>query len=120
MAKVAGTCFIKVDGTQYNLRGNMTVSLGESQRESVVGIDQYHGIKEMPRPSFIECDITDTADLDIRVLENLDNVTVNVELINGKVGVLSQATQVNAVELTAEDGKMTVRFEGPSGRWLPA
>ncbi len=119
MAKVAGTCYFKVNGTQYDLRGNMTVSLGKAERESVVGLDQYHGYTEKPRVSFIECDITDRADLDIKVLENLLDVTVTVELFNGKTGILYNAVQVKAVELTAEDGKMTVRFEGPEGEWLP-
>ena len=120
MAKVAGTCFLKVNGTQYSLKGNMTLSLGSVEKESVIGMDMYHGTMEKPRMSFIECDITDTADLNIKLLENLDNVTVTVELINGKVGVLHNAHQVKAVELKAATGELTVRFEGPSGEWLPA
>lgn len=120
MAKVAGTCYFKVNGVQYSLRGNMTISLGAYERESVVGLDEYHGIMEKPRASFIECDLTDRFDLDLKTLENLTGVTVTAELINGKTAVLREATQVKALELTAEDGKMTVRFEGPEGEWLPA
>ena len=118
MAKVAGTCFLKVNGEQYSLRGNLTISLGGFERESAVGLDQYHGIIEKPRASFIEADITDTDGLDIKTLENLNNVTVTVELINGKVGILRQATQINALELKAEDGTITIKFEGPEGEWL--
>jgi len=120
MAKVAGTCFFKVNGTQYSLRGNMTISLGGFEREPVVGLDQFHGIMEKPRASFIECDVTDTADLDLKVLENLENVTVTCELINGKVAILRNAYQTTALELKAEDGSLTVKFQAPEGEWLAA
>ncbi len=120
MAKVAGTCYFKVNGTQYSLNGNMTISLGAFEREPVVGLDRFHGIKEKPRASFIECDITDMADLDLKVLENLENVTVTVELINGKTAVLRNAYQTNALELKAEDGVLTAKFQAPEGEWLAA
>ena len=118
MAKVAGTAFFSIDGVQYSLRGNLNVSLGEFERESVVGIDKYHGIKEMPRASFIECDLTDSPDIDLNTLEALTNVTVSVSLINGKTGVLRQATQVNPISLNVADGLFTVRFEGAKGEWI--
>lgn len=118
MAKVAGTAFFKVDGTQYSLRGNMNVSLGNVERESVVGMDQYHGIKEIPKAGFIECDLTDHPDVDINTLNQLEDVTVTVELINGKTGVLRNAAQVTPIELNVVDGQMKVRFEGPKGEWI--
>ena len=118
MAKIAGTCYIKVNGKSYDLRGSMNISLGEFERQSVVGQDGYHGIIEKPRASFIECDLTDNVAVDIKELDNITGATVTVELINGKTGVLRDATQVKAIELTAEDGKMSVRFEGPRGEWI--
>lgn len=118
MAKVAGTAFITIDGVQYSLRGNMNISLGNAHRETVVGLDQYHGIKEIPEAGTIECDLTDQPTLDLNILEALDNITVTVELINGKTATLRNATQMNHLTLNAEDGKMTVKFEGPSGEWL--
>lgn len=117
MSKVAGTCFFKIDGQQYNLRGNMKVSIGNVKRESVMGLDQYHGIKEIPEASSIECELTHQPEIDLNVLEQLQNVTVTVELINGAVATLRNANQMNHIDLTAEDGKMTVKFEGPKGEW---
>lgn len=118
MAKIAGTAFFKVDGVQYSLRGNFKISLGSVERESVVGMDQYHGIKEMPHAASIECDLTDNPDIDINVLESLTNVTVTAELINEKVAVLRNASQVNKLDLDVGEGQMTVKFEGPSGEWI--
>lgn len=118
MAKVAGTAFFKVDGVQYNLRGNVTLSLGNVSRESMVGLDGYHGIKEVPVASFIEVELTDQPEIDLNVLNELSDVTVQVELINGKLGILRNAEQVNDLELSVDEGTFTVRFEGPKGEWL--
>jgi len=117
MAKVAGTCYFKVNGKQYSLRGDLEISLGNRVRESVVGLDSYHGIKETPAASSIKGKFTDKADVDINDLQNLTDVTVTAELINGKVAVLRNATQMEDIALNAEDGSFEMRFEGPLGEW---
>ncbi len=118
MAKVAGTAFFSINGVQYSLRGNLKVSLGDVERESVVGMDAYHGVKETPAAPFMECDLTDRPEIDLNTLSELENVTITVNLINGKVGVLRNAYQMNKIELNAADGLYTVRFEGESGEWF--
>lgn len=117
MAKVAGTAYITVNGVQYPLRGNMTCELGSTERESVTGLDGYHGYKETPKQSSITCEFTDQPGLDLNVLEALTGVTVTVQLINGKVATLTNATQMNHLGLNVEDGKYTVKFEGAAGTW---
>lgn len=116
--KVGGKALLKINGVQYPLRGNLNIQLGNVSRESVVGADQYHGVKEIPAVSYIEMDITDLGDLDISEVQNASDVTINVELNNGKQAVLRNAAQVNAIELNAIDGVYTARFEGPAGQWL--
>lgn len=116
--KVGGKALLKINGVQYPLRGNLNIQLGNVQRESIVGNDQYHGVKETPVASYIEMDITDLGDLDISEVQNADNVTINVELNNGKQAVLRNAAQVNNIELNAIDGVYTARFEGPLGQWI--
>ena len=119
MAKIAGTASFTVNGKKYLLRGNLSIGFNDKQRESIMGLDGYHGIKETSIPAFIECDLTDTSDLDLNLISNLADVTVNFMLINGKSGVLRNAYQINQISLNAEDGLFTVRFEGPTGEWLP-
>lgn len=119
MAKIAGICYFKINGTQYSLRGGITISLSKEQGESVVGVDKYHGVKVMPKAAYIQCDLTDdNTDVDLNILNSLSDVTVTVELINGKTAVLRNATQVNPIELNPEESQYTVRFEGPEGEWL--
>lgn len=117
MAKVAGTCYFKVNGVQFSLRGNCTISIGNAHRETIVGLDGYHGIKEIPEAGSIECDLTHQPTIDLNIIEALTDATVTVELINGAVATLNNATQMNHLSLNTEDGKFTVKFEGPSGQW---
>jgi hypothetical protein len=117
MSKVAGTCTFTVNGVLYALRGNMNIAIGNVHRESITGLDGYHGFKEVPEAGMIECDVTDMGNTDYNVLEQLTNVTVTVKLINNNVATLNNATQMNHLSLNAEDGKLTLKFEGPSGTW---
>lgn len=112
--KIAGTAYIKVDGKQYALRGNMTVSPSKSEREGIAGMDGVHGFKEMPRVPFIECDITDGADVSLPDMQAHDNVTVTAELLNGKTYVLREAWVVGPLDLDAAEGQFTIRWEGMS------
>lgn len=118
MSQVAGTAFFTVNGQQFSLRGTLNMKIGAVKRESVVGLDQYHGFKQVPEPSYVECELTDDPTIDWSVVESAVNVTVHVSLINGKVAMLPNANQVLPIEVNADDGKLKVRFEGPQGQWI--
>jgi hypothetical protein len=118
MAIVAGQCYLKINGNQYNLREGLNLSLDKEEGESIVGQDQYHGIMIKPKVCFIEGVITDTFELNIKEFSAFRDVTVTVELANGKTGMLRQANQIKALELETETGKIAFRFEGPDGEWL--
>lgn len=118
--KVAGVCYLKVDGRQYELRGNLKVSPSDIEREGVAGMDGVHGYIERPRVPFVEGDVTDGGGLSVLGLERLSGVTVTVELANGKTYVLRDAWTSGAREIDAAQGQMTVRFEGKSCEELTA
>ena len=118
MARIAGIAFFKVNGSQFSLRANLIMSLGVTEGESVVGIDGFHGTKITPIAPFIEAQFTDDdIDIDLNVLQTLANATITVELINGRIGTLRNATQINALELDPVEATYTARFEGPTGEW---
>lgn len=110
--RVAGVAFLKADGQQFALRGNMTVSMGSVERETVTGQDGVHGYTEKPMAPFIEADITDSGGVSIEAIERITRATVTAELANGKVYVLREAWVMKAPELNTTDGTMSVRFEG--------
>jgi hypothetical protein len=116
--RVAGVAYLRVDGAQYSLRGNLTVSIDASEREGIPGQDGIHGYIERPRVPFIEGDFSDIGGLSIEALRRMSNVTVQAELANNKKYVLRNAWTSTAMELNTADGQVTVRWEGMRGEEL--
>ncbi|MEM7047827.1 MAG: phage tail tube protein [Pseudomonadota bacterium] len=110
--KIAGLITFNVDGTQYEAKGNFTYGLGNPKRESVLGAGGYAGYKEVPQVAFIEGEIIDMPDLDLGAFLVLNNVTVTLELGNGKNIVLHEAVQVAEGTGNSEEANISVRFEG--------
>ena len=57
--RIAGIAFLKVDGNQYPLRGNFTVTPSVIERAGLAGQDYIHGYSEMPRVPSIEGDVSE-------------------------------------------------------------
>ena len=110
----AGTLFVKVDGKQYDAKGNFTYNAGQPKREGLVGPDGVHGYKELPQVPFIEGEITDSNNIDLLNLTNLKDVTCTLELATGKVFVLRDAWYSADGDVGTEEGNVQVRFEGMS------
>ena len=110
--RIAGVAYVFVDGRQYPLRGNLTVSIDTVERTGVAGMDGVHGFTEKPRVPFIEGDFSDIGQLSLVTLQNMVDVTVTVELANGKIYVLRNAWTSTAREFKGAEGQATVRFEG--------
>lgn len=110
--RIAGVAFVFVDGRQYPLRGNLTISIDTIEREGVAGQDSIHGFIERPRVPWIEGDFSDLAGLSLKALEQMCDVTVTAELANGKSYVLRNAWTSTPREFNAADGQATVRWEG--------
>lgn len=118
--RIAGVAFLRVDGRQYALRGNLTVSIDGQEREGIAGQDGVHGYIERPRVPFIEGDFSDIAGLSLSEFANQRNVTVQADLANGKRYLLRNAWTSTARELNTADGQVTVRWEGMAGEELAA
>lgn len=107
----AGRIYVKVDGQQYDAKGDFTYNLGADKRDAIVGADGIHGYKETPQIPFIEGAFTDAPDLDLQKLAEGDNLTVTLELVNGKTIVLSNAWFAGEAGVTTGEGEISVRFE---------
>lgn len=110
--RIAGTCYFKADGESFNLRGSFTVSPDPYEREGVAGLDGVHGYTETQRVPYIEGEISDHADLSLKKIREMRDVTITAELANGKTYVLRNAWAASARDLNAGEGSMTLRFEG--------
>jgi hypothetical protein len=111
--RVAGIAFLWIDGTQYKLRGNFTVSPSTVERTMIAGQDSIHGYQELPRVPFIEGDLTAMPSLSL--LNDLMlqvNVSVLAQLANGLQYSLTGATCQARLEENTRDGQVRVRWEG--------
>lgn len=108
----AGLLFVKIDGEQYDAKGDFTWNPGQPKRDAIVGPDQVHGYKELPKAPFIEGALTDAGTLDIANLQNIDDATVTLQLANGKTVVLQEAWYCADGDVTTEEAEIQLRFEG--------
>jgi Phage tail tube protein len=110
--RFAGVAFIMVDGDQFRLRGNLTVSPSPVERTMIAGQDVVHGYQELPRVPYIECDLSAMPELSLEGLLDQTDVTVVAELANGISYALSGATVKGGFEENTRDGQLRVRWEG--------
>jgi len=112
MSRVGGIINLKVDGQLFKAKGAFTYNLGSARREGVVGADVVHGFKETPQIPYIEGEITDDLNLDLKALQAITDATITLELAVGKVIVLRNGWYAAEGNVQTEEGNIQVRFEG--------
>lgn len=110
----AGIIQVQVDGAQEDAAGEFTYNLGQPKREAVIGADGVHGFMEKPQVAFIDGEITDRGNLDLKKLVTTENATVTLALANGKTIVLRNSWYAGDGTGNTGAGNIGVRFEGAS------
>lgn len=110
---LAGVAQVTVDGTTYQLEGGLKWSPSTVKRESMMGMDGFHGWKETPVPGSITMSIRDAGNLTVGAFVQMRNTTVVCQLANGKIVVGRNMGVVETIEVDSEDAKFDVKFEGP-------
>jgi hypothetical protein len=110
--RFAGVAHLKIDGNEYALRGNFTVSPTGFERTMIAGQDRIHGYQELPRVPYIEGDISTLPDLSLEALAAQTNVNVVAQLANGLQYSLEGATCKGGFDNNTRDGQVRVRWEG--------
>lgn len=111
---VAGTAYFSLDGRRLRLAGEFSWQPSTATRETLAGMDSVHGYKQKPAAGKINAKLRDAADLSITALGKAANVTITVELANGKTvsGAGMWSTEQPTVE--AEEGTVDWKLEGAS------
>ena len=113
--RTAGTCYVAVDGRSYAIAGAGSYKTASPTRESLMGQDGYHGYKEMPAAGKINWTGRDSGGVSVGDLADLANVTVTLELANGKIVIGRNMSRVGeAPTVNTEEGTFEIEFEGPS------
>jgi len=113
--KRGGIIFLKLDGGIQQAKGEFTYNLGRPKRDAIVGSDGIHGYVEVPQVPFVEGEITDHPDLDLNEYTTRENMTLTLELANGKVIVMRNAWYAGEGTGNTAEGNIGVRFEAISG-----
>lgn len=115
MARIGGTCYFKIDGTQLSLTGDVEVSMNTSIKESVIGLAGDVGYKEKFRAPFITGTFTVPKDFPLRTITTSDQMTITAELANGQVYVLSNAWLSGEANHNVVEGTTKLTFNGEEG-----
>lgn len=111
--KVAGTCYIKIDGEQIVITGGVECPLSKVKRETIM--PGY--FKEEDLAPFISVDALKTPGFPFQKIAEGQNMTITAEFKDGSSYVLSGAYAVDEIKVTGDDGKVSLKFEGVSGDW---
>lgn len=112
--RLAGVCFVTVDGKSYAIAGAGAYRVNQETRESLLGQDGYHGYKAMPAAGMMSWTGRDGNGLSIKTLADTDNGTVVFELANGKVIVGRNMVRTGEpVAVNTEEGSYEIVWEGP-------
>ena len=113
--RLAGTAYMAINGKTVALVGDFEWNTGTVTRESLVGMDGVHGFKEKPKPSKMKATLRDLGNVSVAAFNNLTDVTITVELANGKRVTMRNAWQVGEMPAKAEDGTVDLEFDGQPG-----
>jgi hypothetical protein len=110
---IAGIAHASIDGVTRQLEGSAKYSPSTVKRESLLGPDGYHGVKEMPVAPYISMSLRDAGDMSVADFNAIRNSTIVLELANGKIVTGRNMASVDVQEVDTEDAKFEIKFEGP-------
>ena len=108
---IGGIIKLKAGGVTRAAKGAFKYNLGYPKLESIVGADAVHGPKSTVQVAYIEGEITDSYDLDLADFVRQREITVILELANGKSIILRDAYYASEGEGNTEEGNIPVRWE---------
>lgn len=111
--KVAGTVYIKIDGAQLVITGGVEAPLNKYSRETIV----KGFFKEEDVIPFLKVDAVKTPGVDWAKIANGTDMTATAEFKDGSTYVLTGAYVVGDLNVTGDDGKVAIEFNGSEGDW---
>lgn len=117
MPRVAGICYIKVDGEQLEVSGGVEAPLSEFMRETVMGSNGPAGYSEKAQRPYVKVSAILVPGFPRDKVVNGTNMTVTAEFPNGSVYTLSGAYLEGEPAAKADDGVTELEFGGKKGQW---
>jgi len=111
--RLAGTAFVTSDGVTIPLVGELEWTVSDVVRESMLGMDGYHGYAERPAICHMQGTFRDVGDQQAANFRDMINVTVVFELANRKTVIGTNMITTEAIVVNSVDATFRVRWEGP-------
>ncbi|MCS2162962.1 phage tail tube protein [Scandinavium sp. H11S7] len=115
MGKIAGTCYIKLDGLQISATGGIEVPMNTKVRDDVLGLDGSVDFKETHRAPYTKLTAKVPKDFPVSKIVDSTEMTITSELANGQVYVLSSAWLHGEANHNPEEGTVDLEFHGEEG-----
>lgn len=115
--RVSGICYIKVDGSQLEVKGGIETPIARTAKEAVMGLSGNAGYKETIQRQFLKLSAIFTNDFPINTIMQGTNMTLTAELANGRVYTLSNAWLEGEAMANGEEGTLELEFTGITGTW---
>lgn len=110
--RIGGIAYLKIDGSQWTLKGKAEVMPMTSKKTAVTGQDTVHGFSEMPLAPGFKMTITDLGGVSVQQLQDLDDSNITLECSNGKTWILSGAWLEGEISVNTEEGSYDAEFRG--------
>jgi len=115
--RVAGICYIKCDGQQFEVKGSVEAPIMAAMRENVMSLTGLAGYKETAQRQFLKLSAIFTKDFPIALFRSSTNMTVTAEMANGKAYTLTGAFLEGEISAKGDDGECDLEFTGTRGVW---
>lgn len=115
--RVAGMCFIKCDGQQFEVKGSVEAPIMATMRENVMSLTGLAGFKEVAQRQFVKLTAIFTADFPLSLFRSSTNMTVTAEMANGRVYTLAGAFLEGEPVINGDEGEVEIEFSGTKGIW---
>lgn len=116
MSRLGGRAWLWIDGVQYPVVAEPTYGVSKVKRTILKGMDGVHGYSEEVIPGFIAVTLRDEAGTSLSDFQDMTNVSVTLQLANGKRVSGSDMCHVDSAEVNATEATFPVRFEGEDVR----
>ena len=115
--RIAGTCYVKVDGDQVKVQGAVEAAASDTTREPVMSTSGVVGFKETAEAPFVKATLVGVKQAVLDKIANAKNQTVTVEFANGDVYTLSDAWVGPRPSHNSDTGTVEVEWNGMRGSW---
>lgn len=112
--RLAGVCTFTVDGVNYMMAGDFSYKLSGVSRETLKGQDGVHGYKEQIEQGYIGGTIRDAGGVSMADLNGMSNVTLVLQLANGKTVIGRNMWRTENPENKTTEATIDLKWEGPS------